>query len=365
MPEFIPGLELSRRFFEDAVRPIIDRTTPGLEYAAVLIGSGSEVLGFDDEMSADHHWGPRVMLFVNERDASRRIPIDDALRNQLPPEFLGYPTNFSDPDPDDNNVQVLRATAAPPIRHRIEIFTPRDYLLAYLNFDIENGIAPADWLTFPEQKLRSLTGDTVFHDEVGLHEVLHRFAYYPHDVWLYLLASGWKRVGQEEHLMGRAGIAGDEIGSALIAARLVRDIMRLCFLMERVYAPYPKWFGTAFLRLASGKKIEPHLAAVLRSRTWQERQAHLVPAYEYIAALHNELEITELLPGRCANFFGRPFKVIEQVGGFADVIAGRISDPEVKRIAEKGLVGSIDQVSDNTDLLSDPKRRRVIRRLFE
>jgi hypothetical protein len=34
----------------------------------------------------------------------------------------------------------------------------------------------------------------------------------------------WNRIGQEEHLMGRAD-RGDEIGSAIIAARLVRDLM--------------------------------------------------------------------------------------------------------------------------------------------
>jgi hypothetical protein len=70
-----------------------------------------------------------------------------------------------------------------------------------------------------------------------------RLAYYPRDVWLYLLAAGWARIGQEEHLMGRAGTVGDEVGSALIGARLVRDIMRLAFIMERTYAPCAKWFA--------------------------------------------------------------------------------------------------------------------------
>ena len=70
------------------------------------------------------------------------------------------------------------------------------------------------------------------------------------------------RLNQEEHLMGRAGMVGDEIGSAVIGARLVRDLMHLCFLMERKYAPYPKWFGTAFARLA----CEAELCPVLCSR---------------------------------------------------------------------------------------------------
>ena len=35
----------------------------------------------------------------------------------------------------------------------------------------------------------------------------------------------------------------------LTAALLVRDVMRLAFLIERQYAPYAKWFGTGFARL--------------------------------------------------------------------------------------------------------------------
>lgn len=366
MRQFIPGLRLSRLFFEQAVKPIVERTTPGLEYSAALIGSGSEVLGFDDEVSADHHWGPRVMLFLKESVYDRaRDPICKAMSEQLPPVFMGYSTNFSEPNPNDNNTQLLKPVESGPVNHRIDVFTIRGYLLSYLNFDIDGEIEAADWLTFPEQKLRTITGGEVFEDKVGLENVRSRFSYYPKDVWLYLLASGWARIGQEEHLMGRAGLAGDEIGSALIATRLVRDVMRLCFLIEREYAPYPKWFGTAFRRLACANRIAPHLEAVLRSATWQEREKHLVPAYEQIAAMHNDLRITEPLPAKADNFFGRPFKVIELVGGFSKAIMAQITDPDVKRIATRKPIGSVDQFSDSTDLLADSQWRPVLKRLYE
>ena len=363
MPEFIPGLQLSQRFFQEEVEPIVRRVAPNLKYAAALIGSGSEVLGFDDTMSSDHHWGPRVMIFLNEID--KREELVSALRNELPSSFLGYPTNFSEPDPNDNNVQQLVEIDDGPINHRVEIFTMREYLLAYLDFDIDRDIEPADWLTFPEQKLRSLASKNVFHDDLGLRDVLDRFDYFPRDIWLYLLASGWNRISQEEHLMGRAGLAGDELGSALIASRLVRDIMRLCFLMERTYAPYPKWLGTAFRRLECASELTPHLESVLRSTTWHERESHLIPPYETAAAMHNDLGITDTLPAKCGNFFGRPFKVIELIGGFSKAIAACISDPELKRIADNGLIGSIDQFSDSTDLVSAAKLRPRLRGLYK
>jgi hypothetical protein len=79
MQDFIPGLELASKFYEEAVRPILESVFSALPYSAALIGSGSEVLGFDNEMSADHHWGPRVMLFL--RRARLRAPSGRAHRN--------------------------------------------------------------------------------------------------------------------------------------------------------------------------------------------------------------------------------------------------------------------------------------------
>lgn len=56
--KFLPGLQLARILFEQAVHPILQNSFPGLRNAAALVGSGSEVLGYDDIMSTDHHWGP-------------------------------------------------------------------------------------------------------------------------------------------------------------------------------------------------------------------------------------------------------------------------------------------------------------------
>ena len=49
--------------------------------------------------------------------------------------------------------------------------------------------------------------------------------------------------------MKRCGQCKDEIGSLLICARIAERLMCLCFLYEKRYAPYSKWFGTAFGQL--------------------------------------------------------------------------------------------------------------------
>jgi hypothetical protein len=48
----LSGTELARQFHVDVVAPLLTRAMPGLRYAAGRLGSGSDVLGLDDEMSA-------------------------------------------------------------------------------------------------------------------------------------------------------------------------------------------------------------------------------------------------------------------------------------------------------------------------
>ncbi len=362
--DFIPGLELSRIFFFEAVEPIIGTEFPKLRYAAGLLGSGSEVLGFDTERSMDHDWGPRVDIFLKEADLERvGGELDDALRRRLPRRFRGFPTSFTAPDPDDNGTRLPELGESELINHKIGIATTRQFFQRYLAFDIVAPVEPADWLTFPEQKLRSIAEGAIFRDQVGLGDTRQRFAYYPHDVWRYLLAASWTRIGQEEHLMGRAGESGDEIGSALIGARLVRDVMRLCFLMEKTYAPYPKWFGVAFQRLACAHDLSPHLRTTLGAVTWREREAALVSTYEIVASLHNSLGITDPMPTKPRDFFGRPFQVMA-LHGFAKAIVSRISDERMLRLARRPLIGGLDQFSDSTDL-AHAEWRGVLRALYD
>ena len=60
----IRGLELSRKYYEEYGRPMLQEKYP--EYvpriAAGLAGEGSECLGYDDEFSSDHDYGPGFCL---------------------------------------------------------------------------------------------------------------------------------------------------------------------------------------------------------------------------------------------------------------------------------------------------------------
>ena len=53
MTNFVPGLKLSRLFYQSEVKPILDHAFPRLPHAAALIGWGSEVLTFPQQRSLE------------------------------------------------------------------------------------------------------------------------------------------------------------------------------------------------------------------------------------------------------------------------------------------------------------------------
>ena len=364
MPDFVPGMDLAEAFFREIIEPLVGEYHPQLEYTAALIGSGSEVLGFDSEMSTDHDWGPRCMLFLRPQDLqAEREKIHFLLSSGIPPVFMGFSTNFTEPDPKDGGTQALEPVTHGPIRHRVEMFTLSQYFENYLGLDPGVKLEPVDWLVLPHQKLRAVCAGRVFRDDLGFEEIRERLSWYPRDIWLYVMACCWKRIGQEEHLMGRAGWAGDEIGSSLIGSRLVRDVMRLAFFMERKYPPYAKWFGSAFAELACAREMTPHLTKALHAQSWQQREASLVLAYEQLARMHNELGITDSLPVQVSQFWGRPFKVIHGEA-FAEALTSRIQDETIRALAKERPVGSVDLFSDDTDLLEDQTLVEALRGIY-
>jgi len=91
MARFIPGLELNRMYYREAVAPILAAHFSQLKYSAALIGYGSDVLGYDSERSTDHEWGPRLLLFLRDEDHDALASqLADALARHLPPTFHGY-----------------------------------------------------------------------------------------------------------------------------------------------------------------------------------------------------------------------------------------------------------------------------------
>jgi hypothetical protein len=212
------------------------------------------------------------------------------------------------------------------------------------------------WLGLAEHRLLAFTAGAVFRDDDRrLTEARARLARPPRDVRLYKLACQWRRIAEEQAFVGRTGLAGDDLGSRVIGARLVRDVMRMAFLIEDRYAPYPKWLGTAFARLPCAAGLAPMLARALNAPDWRMREAALAESYLFVARLHGERGLPGAFEPTLGLFHDRPFRVIN-ADAIGAAIRSEIGDPALRALP---VIGALDQVTDATPLVEAPRRGRA------
>jgi hypothetical protein len=347
------GIELSRRFLVEVVAPIVDAEIGAGAYGAALLGDGSEVLGFDDVISTDHGFGPRVQVFVRGDGAA----LDAALDRALPETFEQWPVRWVDLDRLDG-----------ALGHQVDVTTVSAFFSAALGFDPLLGAGVHDWLASPTQRLATLTAGPVFADGTGeLAAARAAVAWYPDDVWRYALAAQWRRIAQLEAFVGRTGARGDELGSAIVGDTLVRDHLRLAFLVERRWAPYPKWLGRAFGTLACASALGPMLERAAHAGEWRARSAALCDASEFLMAATNDLALAKPVEPTRRQFWSRDIQVID-ADRAVTALCDAITEPEVtayvdasgRRESVPQLLGTIDQFVDSTDVLAHPDRCRQL-----
>ena len=150
------GLRLSEDFYRsEGYDPFWLAPTRGLATCwGCIRAEDAEVLGFDDEMSADHDWSARVIVFVDAADVDQVEAVQDGLRAAMPARFSDVPTV-------------------------VDVTTVDGYFQRELGLNVSAQWDASDWLSLPEHRLCAVTSGGVFHDEVGLNTVRERLSYYP------------------------------------------------------------------------------------------------------------------------------------------------------------------------------------------
>ena len=335
------GIALSRSYFEGVIAPLLKQHVPEVRYAAARVGQGSDVLGLDDAMSRDHDWGLRLQLFVDDAD---RAQVRSALEQELPSRFRGHPVRFG-------------FSADPIERVRVDVTSVSDFAEQQLGFDPRGRVLSVlDWLSLSGQSVLEVVSGAVFEDQAGeLTRLREALAWYPDEIWRYVVACDWQRMDQELPLMGRAGDRGDELGSRTIAARLVDIAVHLGFMLSRTWPPYSKWRGTVFGQLTGCSAIATDLARVLDARHWHDRQAALSDALTGLLCLQAESELP--VPRSAVEpFWDRPY--IHLSRRLVPALLETLTSPNVEALLVG--VGSVEQQTDNIDVLVRPALRRSL-----
>ena len=339
MAELGGGAALARHYYEEVVAPLLLQERPDLLYACGRLGSGSDVLGLDDVVSRDHDWGLRLTLLVEEPDVA---DIDLLLERTLPDTFAGHPIRFA-------------TTWEDRVRQRVEVSDPVAFTRSRLGVD-PTALGVLEWLSLTGQAVLEVTAGPVFYDAPGvISELREHLAWYPDDLWYYVLAAGWVRVQEELPMVGRCGARGDELGSRIIAGRIVRQLMHLVFLTARSWPPYGKWFGTMFAQLDSSSEMTAALDRAQTSTDWQTREAALAEAVGLVMLQQAHCGLPSVAQP-IEPFWDREYRTLAP--GVVAVLQEAMVDAEVRRLPAG--VGAIEQWVDNVKVLGNADRRGAV-----
>jgi hypothetical protein len=219
------GLELSRAFFEDYGKPMLEAQFPQLlpKLAAGLFGSGSECFGYDDAVSRDHDFFPGFSVWIDdETDRTAGVEIARVYRS-----ICGSASG-------DRSALAENARGV----HRIGDF--------YARYTGSRGAPESweQWMYVPEYALAEASNGQVWRDDEGSFSrereiILHGM---PEDVRKKKIAARAVRMAQSgQYNFQRCLRHGQEGAAALAAAEFVQSACSMIYLLNRKHMPYYKW----------------------------------------------------------------------------------------------------------------------------
>lgn len=274
------GLDLSRKFYIECGAPMLNEQFDSvLPYLAVgLVGSGSECLGFDDEVSQDHDFEPAFCIFVpDEIDSKTCFELERAY-SKLPRAFLGF--------------------------ERSTVNTGRHGVIRIGDFfksktGRRNGeLSLSDWFSVPEYSLKEATNGEVFFDNYGLFtEIRKRLSYFPEDIRLKKLAGNLFLMGQAgRYNYSRCIERKDSAAAQMAVFEFVKSALSAIFLLNKTYAPYYKWSFRALNELKCLSELSQPLEYLIssgNSADEAENKARIIE--EICASILAQLKVTGLV----------------------------------------------------------------------
>ncbi len=277
------GLQVSELFYEQVVRPSFMKELSEHEFGSLsfgLVGPGSECFGFDDELSRDHDWSPRVIIWVPDTTSKDTVARYQRIYNGLDSHFLGY--GFS----QKVDRSVIRQGVLPV----------GGFFSSVLGYD-HPPATEMEWIVVKEEALSLATNGKVFYDGPNLVTAFRQrlMAYYPHDVWLKKLSSRCALMAQygQSNLL-RSYERKDALGVGYELSMFAREAAMLVYLLKKQYRPYYKWLYVGLEGLGElGSSVSKQLKAILVACSMRERLDRIEKLVVYLQdAISRVLDLT-------------------------------------------------------------------------
>ena len=241
------GMELCRTYFEEYGRPMIEKQFAAYkEHAAAgLVGEGSECMGFDDELSKDHDFGPGFCIWLPQ-------DIYNQAGMQMQQAYDALPGMW-------HSVERIQT---PQGGGRVGVFSIEEFYQRYTGLSH----APKDnmeWFRIPQHFLAKAVNGQVFCDYPGYFTEIRNtiLGFYPEDVLKKKLAAKSVIMAQSgQYNYPRSMKRGDCCAAYMACCEFVKAALSAIHLLNETYMPFYKW---AF-RSAEGFTILGGAVAQLR-----------------------------------------------------------------------------------------------------
>ena len=224
------GLELSKGYFEEYGRPMLEKDFADILpfLAAGFVGSGSEHLGYDDEISQDHDFEPGFCIFLPSEDVidRRTAFLLERAYEKLPKEYMG----------------VARQKISPVGGNRNGVLRTAEFYLSKTG-TTDGALSKEAWLTLPDYALLEAVNGEVYFDNYGefakIREILKN---QPEDVKLKKLAGNLLIMAQAgQYNFTRCLNHGEKEAAQMALFEFVNAALKTVFLLNNRYMPYYKW----------------------------------------------------------------------------------------------------------------------------
>ncbi len=223
------AMEICRKFYESFGKRMIEENFP--EYAnriAVgLCGQGSECLGFDDQISADHDYEVGFCIFLTKEDEKEIGFKLERAYAKLPREFMG----------------LKRQTVSAVGGNRRGVMTIDDFYARFLG-STEFGKDISDWFYLPPHALLNASNGEVFYDGLGEFSAIRNAIKkgYPDDVRKKKISACLINMAQSgQYNYERTAKRGETGASQLAIFEFVKHAISVIYLLNNAYEPYYKW----------------------------------------------------------------------------------------------------------------------------
>lgn len=237
----LTGMELCEKYFNAFVLPVIERSFTELknDIAIGMFGEGSECLGFDDEISKDHDWGPGLVIVCNSSVSEDDFKKLEAMYNNLPKTYMGT-TRIATVE-GQNRVGVIR----------YEELLNRTIGISYLPKKNE------EWQNIADENAVLLINGKVFMDKSGFlnNARAHMEFKEPFNIYFNKLAYQLELMAKHgQYAYKRAFDRGDAVAAIVAKSEFVKAFLRAVHLLCKCKAPYDKWLYKSAKQLVDNKR---------------------------------------------------------------------------------------------------------------